>query len=102
MDRKVELAKMKQRREGWKEWFVLEPPKNTDKFYVWFAGGSFKFEVDPSFDAFDLRFEVRGIEPQSVLTYMFESEKIIQKTVCFAQIIDLDSNLRAIDITIRK
>ncbi len=101
---KIISLNFKQKRFGWKDWFIQEPPSNTEKLHIWLEK-QFSFDIDPLFEIFEIEGILTDTEPAFVMNYIFTDERILERVYCtsfFRTKKDIYDNIRHFDITIRK
>lgn len=73
------------KREGWKDWFIIDSPVKSVKLHIW-SPKQRVFGIDPSFDYYEVTGSVgKDDPPEFILTFMFEDERAIRKSrvICY-------------------
>lgn len=67
---KIESLEIKHKREGWREWFITDPPEKTKKLTFW-LDGQHRFYIDPTFDTIEINGTILEGDPSFLIPYVF-------------------------------
>jgi hypothetical protein len=95
---------IKQKRFGWKDWFIQEPPNNTERLCI-FLEKTFYFEIDPLFEIFEVESFLKRSDPMFIMSYLFTDENMLERlhcSSCFLTKEDKLNDLRYFKTVIKK